>query len=113
MLDASEKFAEQLSELTNAEPLSPPADAQQTTALVRSAIEELRFHMQRDGGDIELIEVDGDTVVVNLKGACIGCVLSSVTLAGIRKRLIDLVGRPLRVVPVSAWAKRRQTRTSQ
>ena len=70
--------------------------------LVQKAIGELKQHLNRDGGDIELVAVEGDLVVVDLKGNCTGCVLASVTLAGVRKRLIDLVGRPLRVVPRSA-----------
>ena len=70
--------------------------------LVEKAIAELKPHLNRDGGDIELIAIDGDMVVVNLKGQCTDCVLSSVTLAGVRKRIIDLVGRPLKVVPQSA-----------
>jgi len=75
---------------------SPIAEA------VRLAIDELRPHLRRDGGDIELIDIDGDKVIVDLKGTCVGCILSSVTLAGVRKRLIDAVGRPLRVIPLSA-----------
>lgn len=70
--------------------------------LVEKAVAELKPHLNRDGGDIELIAVDGDMVVVDLTGNCSGCVLASVTLAGVRKRLIELVGRPLRVVPLSA-----------
>jgi NifU-like protein len=70
--------------------------------LVEKAIAELKPHLNRDGGDIELIAVEGDMVVVDMTGNCSGCVLASVTLAGVRKRLIDIVGRPLRVVPLSA-----------
>jgi NifU-like protein len=71
-------------------------------ALIEDAIARLRLHLKRDGGDIELVSIDGDMVVVDLKGNCTGCVLSSVTLAGIRARLIEAVGRPLRVIPLSA-----------
>ena len=111
MLDTSEKVEERISDLMNAELLSPPETSLQT--MVRLAIEDLRPHLQRDGGDIELIEVDGDMVIVDLKGSCVGCMLSSVTLAGVRKHLIGLVGRPLRVVPVSATTVRRRMRTAQ
>jgi Fe-S cluster biogenesis protein NfuA len=85
----------------------PPADRR---AQIESAIAELRPHLQRDGGDIQLIAIDGDMVIVDLKGSCAGCALSSLTLAGVRKRLIDLVGRPLRVVPLSAVPIRLETR---
>ena len=111
MLNASETVEERIVDVINAGPLSPPKASLQT--LVQSAIDDLRHHLQRDGGDIELIGVDGDMVTVNLKGTCVGCVLASVTLAGIRKRLIDLVGRPLRVLPLSATTIRRQARTAQ
>jgi len=77
---------------------------------IESAIAELRPRLQRDGGDIQLIAIDGDMVIVDLKGSCAGCALSSLTLAGVRKRLIDLVGRPLRVVPLSAVPIRREAR---
>ena len=85
----------------------PPPDRR---AQIESAIAELRPRLQRDGGDIRLIAIDGDMVVVDLKGSCAGCALSSLTLAGVRKRLIDLVGRPLRVVPLSAVPIRREMR---
>ena len=78
--------------------------------LVEKAIAELKPHLNRDGGDIELIAVDGDMVVVDLTGNCTGCILASVTLAGIRKKLIDAVGRPLKVVPLSATTIRRPVR---
>jgi len=84
---------------------TPPPDRR---ALIESAIAELRPHLRRDGGDIEFVAIDGDMVVVDLKGTCTGCILSSVTLAGIRKRLIDLTGHPLRVVPLSATTLRRE-----
>jgi len=79
-------------------------------AQIEFAIAELRPRLQRDGGDIQLIAIDGDMVIVDLKGSCAGCALSSLTLAGVRKRLIDLVGRPLRVVPLSAVPIRLETR---
>jgi NifU-like protein len=111
MLNASELAEERIVGAMGAEPLAPAKASLQT--LVQSAIDDLRPHLQRDGGDIELIDVDGDMVIVDLKGTCVGCVLASVTLAGVRKRLIDAVGRPLRVVPVSAATMRRYVRAAQ
>jgi NifU-like protein len=78
--------------------------------LVEKAIAELKPHLRRDGGDIELIAIDGDMVVVDMTGNCSGCMLASVTLAGVRKRLIETVGRPLKVVPLSATTIRRPER---
>ncbi|MGB8603392.1 MAG: NifU family protein [Rhizomicrobium sp.] len=93
-------------------PASTPTQTAPTLAeQVTKALEELRPHLQRDGGDIELVEIDGDIVVVDMKGSCVGCALSSVTLAGVRKKLIDAVGRPsLRVVPKAAIVSIRRMR---
>lgn len=79
-----------------------PADLESE---IVQAIAELRPVLQRDGGDIQLVAIDGDIVIVDMKGACSGCVLASVTVAGIRKRLIDRIGRPLKVVPRSTMAQ--------
>jgi NifU-like protein len=41
---------------------------------------EIKPSLKKDGGDIELIDVDGDTVIVKLRGKCATCVASEVTL---------------------------------
>lgn len=47
----------------------------------KKAIEELRPHLQADGGDVELVEVTEDGVVkVRLLGACEGCPMREMTL---------------------------------
>ena len=48
---------------------------------VKKAIQELRPHLQADGGDVELVEVTDDGVVkVRLLGACEGCPMREMTL---------------------------------
>ncbi len=47
---------------------------------VERALEEVRPHLQFEGGDIELVDVKGDVVKVRLKGACMGCPMSQMTL---------------------------------
>lgn len=48
---------------------------------VRQALEEVRPHLQVDGGDVELVDVMEDgTVKVKLTGACAGCPMSQMTL---------------------------------
>lgn len=47
---------------------------------VKRVIEMVRPYMQSHGGDVELVEVQSDTVYVRLHGACNGCSMSSVTL---------------------------------
>jgi NifU-like protein len=70
--------------------------------LITAALDEIRPNLKRDGGDCELVEIDGDKVFVRLTGACVGCILASVTVAGMQKRLVEKTGLPLRVIPVTA-----------
>ena len=74
----------------------------QKIQLITTAIEELRPSLQRDGGDIELVDIDGDSVFVNLRGSCVGCQMSSITLSGVQERLMMVLGKPVRVIPAQA-----------
>ncbi len=48
---------------------------------VQAAIDKVRPALQRDGGDVILVEVTDDGVVkVQLTGACQGCPMSQMTL---------------------------------
>ncbi|MDD3446936.1 MAG: Fe-S cluster assembly protein NifU [Zavarzinia sp.] len=72
----------------------------QKIRLIEEAIEELRPFLRQDGGDCELVDVEGERVLVKLSGACIGCQMASVTVNGVQERLIEKLGQPLRVIPV-------------
>lgn len=49
--------------------------------LIEEVIErEIRPVLQRDGGNLELVDIDGDTVLVKFRGACSSCPVSAVTL---------------------------------
>ncbi|MBF0253077.1 MAG: NifU family protein [Candidatus Omnitrophica bacterium] len=50
---------------------------------VKAAIAKVRPALQRDGGDIELVKIEGSTVQVKLKGACSGCPMSQMTLKSV------------------------------
>jgi Fe-S cluster biogenesis protein NfuA len=50
---------------------------------VKQAIEKIRPYLQRDGGDIELVSVEGNVVKVRLRGACAGCPMSQMTLKSV------------------------------
>ncbi|NMA91546.1 MAG: NifU family protein [Firmicutes bacterium] len=54
---------------------------------VENALAKIRPALQRDGGDVELVDVDGEGIVkVRLTGACGGCPMATVTLKqGIEK----------------------------
>ena len=47
---------------------------------IAQALEEVRPHLQRDGGDVELVDVVDGVVKVRLTGACAGCPMSQMTL---------------------------------
>jgi Fe-S cluster biogenesis protein NfuA len=47
---------------------------------VEEVIGKIRPMLQRDGGDIELIDVTDGTVKVKLTGACGSCPMSQMTL---------------------------------
>lgn len=49
---------------------------------VNRAIDKVRPLIQRDGGEVWLIRVDGSTAYVQMLGACGGCPASNVTLKG-------------------------------
>ena len=78
-----------------------PRDAERL-ALIRAAIDEVRPSLQKDGGDCELIEVEGNKVKVKLTGACIFCSLSAATLDGIQAKIVEKTGELMRLVPVAA-----------
>ncbi|MEN3014204.1 MAG: NifU family protein [Endomicrobiia bacterium] len=48
---------------------------------IKQKIDEIKPMLQRDGGDVELVEITDDgTVKVKLKGACAHCAMSLLTL---------------------------------
>ncbi len=55
---------------------------------VEKAIEMIRPALQRDGGDIELVDVVGNVVKVRLQGACSGCPMSQLTLKAVVEKTI-------------------------
>ncbi|MES0364051.1 MAG: NifU family protein [Desulfobacteria bacterium] len=55
---------------------------------VQTALDKIRPMLQRDGGDVELVDIEGGIVKVRLQGACKGCPMSQMTLKnGIEKHL--------------------------
>ena len=72
----------------------------QKIKFIEQGIEEIRPFLQADGGDCQLVDVEGDVVYVQLSGSCVGCQMASVTLSGVQERLVDKLGFFVRVVPV-------------
>lgn len=71
-------------------------------ALIQEIIEtEIRPRLQADNGDIELLDVDGNRVIVALRGMCMGCQMSEVTLKGVEDKLRELVDGAITVEAAS------------
>ncbi|MDR9467085.1 Fe-S cluster assembly protein NifU [Marinospirillum sp.] len=68
---------------------------------IEEVIERARPALQRDRGDIELLDVDGRKVYVKLTGACSGCQMASMTLTGIQQQMMEELKEFVQLVPVS------------
>ena len=56
---------------------------------IKDALAQIRPYLQRDGGDIEFVELTEDNVVkVRLQGHCAGCPGAQMTIKGVVERLI-------------------------
>jgi len=71
---------------------------------VIEVLQEIRPMLQRDGGDIELVDVKEDgQVLVKLQGACAGCPGATMTLkAGVERILKERIPEVKEVVAVPA-----------
>jgi Fe-S cluster biogenesis protein NfuA len=59
---------------------------------VEKVLNEIRPMLMRDGGNVELVSIDGGVVKVRLQGACAGCPMSQMTLRnGIEKVLKEKI----------------------
>ena len=68
---------------------------------VEAALAKIRPALQADGGDVELVGVDDGVVKVSLKGACVGCPMSTMTLKqGIERILKEEIPEVKEVVAV-------------
>lgn len=68
----------------------------QTLALtpenVETVLDELRPYLMADGGNVELVGLDGPVVKLRLQGACGSCPSSAMTLRmGIERRLREFI----------------------
>lgn len=86
-------------------PPAPTLTRFQRMRKIEETIEAIRPMLQRDHGDIEIVEIDGKNIYVNLKGACVGCMMEAATLNGIQTRLIEALGEFVRLLPASMLGK--------
>ena len=59
---------------------------------VEQVLDEMRPYLMADGGNVELVEIDGPIVRLRLQGACGSCPSSTMTLKmGIERRLREFI----------------------
>lgn len=59
---------------------------------VETVLDELRPYLMADGGNVELVELDGPIVKLRLQGACGSCPSSTMTLRmGIERKLREMI----------------------
>jgi Fe-S cluster biogenesis protein NfuA len=63
-----------------------------TTENVEKVLDEMRPYLMSDGGNVELVELEGPVVKLRLQGACGSCPSSAMTLRmGIERRLKEMI----------------------
>jgi Fe-S cluster biogenesis protein NfuA len=63
-----------------------------TTENVENVLDSLRPYLMADGGNVELVEIEGPTVKLRLQGACGSCPSSAMTLRmGIERKLREMI----------------------
>ena len=81
-------------------PAETPQDAHWQSVV--DTINELRPHIQADGGDMTLVSVTPRQVTVSLSGSCSGCMMTDMTLAWLQQKLMERTGSYMDVVAAPA-----------
>ena len=72
-----------------------------TSENVEKVLDELRPFLMADGGNVEVVEIDGPVVKVRLQGACGSCPSSTMTLKmGIERKMRESIPEVSEVVQV-------------
>lgn len=91
--------------MPSAKPAKPKLTNFQRMRKIEETIEAIRPMLQRDHGDIEVVEIDGKNIYVNLKGACQGCMMEQATLSGIQDQLVEALGEFVQLLPAGLLAR--------
>jgi len=69
-----------------------PQTMELTDNNVETVLDELRPYLIADGGNVELVDIDGPIVKLRLQGACGSCPSSTMTLKmGIERKLRESI----------------------
>ncbi len=55
---------------------------------ITERLDQLRSFLQADGGDLEIVEIEGKTVRLRLSGACGGCPHATMTIKNGLERIL-------------------------
>jgi NifU-like protein len=89
-----------------ARPPTPMTNLQRINRIQEVLAGEVRPLLQADGGDVELVDVDGKRVQVAFRGHCAWCPVSDVTLRGhVQAKLRELVDSDIVVEDVGEHLK--------
>lgn len=99
--ERGETFDPEAAPITEIAAVKKPLTNLQRIKRIEMVLESLRPQLMADGGDVELVEVVENTAYVNMTGACSGCQMAAMTIAGIQQRLMEELGEFIKVVPAS------------
>ncbi len=78
-----------------------PFTDEELRPIVTDMLEKAKVWIQKDGGDVKLLDIKDGTVYVQLQGACVGCGSSGTTIKfGIEKEMKTFIHPDIRVVNV-------------
>ena len=90
-----------MSESTHPHPAMSTETLPLTQENVEKVLDELRPFLMADGGNVEVVEIDGPIVKVRLQGACGSCPSSTMTLKmGIERKMRESIPEVSEVVQV-------------
>ncbi|MDH5610036.1 MAG: NifU family protein [Cyclobacteriaceae bacterium] len=65
---------------------------QELKTKIESALDGIRPYLEADGGNVKVLGIDRETLVLELTGACSSCPMSAMTLkAGVEEAIIRAV----------------------
>ncbi len=83
-----DKLHAQIRPLEEIKPVARMTNVQRMQKVMHIINEDIAPRLALDGGNIELVDVDGKTVMVALRGACSGCNASQLTLKNLVEKTL-------------------------
>tara|TARA_B100000614_G_scaffold229068_1_gene221230 strand:- start:39 stop:344 length:306 start_codon:yes stop_codon:yes gene_type:complete len=100
-MDQSGRCVPTLSQSTEPDPVMSSETMPLSTENVEKVLDELRPFLMADGGNVEVVEIDGPVVKVRLQGACGSCPSSTMTLKmGIERKMRECIPEVSEVIQV-------------